>query len=538
MAHFYHGPDVLDGPARGAPTWAAVRSRPIIAMFALAVGLSLLGCKGDPPRGATTDAGDAAPARPEKRPAPARVAPAGPDGRVQVVVVGGGIAGLVAAYELEKAGLSVHVLEATDVWGGRIASAFYEPGLQAEYGMQEIWTGNPLLDIARELNVEIEGEVEPADSSVLIDGKVHPFLADTTEEYWRSMFTAGELRALHAWLRRAQALYDTAHREGMANAEIARLRDESFEDWIEREGLPPKVAEMVRLTIECELAADWSGFSALVGLLEYRVFLGDVSAHHVAGGNVKLVDALVSAIRGGKTLGATVTRVRRETTEGRTNVKVTYLREGVVRDVEADRVVVAVPFVRLHQIQFEPPLSEPKWRAVMSLQRGHYVSVHFHVDKQAASLWEIEGVSPFPVLSRGPLGVIYGVNEESAASQRYEVFSLLVYGAEANAFHMVPRERKVKELLAELDALWPGLSSHVRDSHVWSYHPAAVPVWPPGRAPIDELGVAALAPEDGLYLTGDWTWSAHSEGAVRSAQTQARKLIQDLGTGSPPPNTR
>lgn len=479
---------------------------------------------------------------PRERPLPARDVPHAPPDHVQVVVVGGGIAGLVAAHQLEKAGLSVHVLEATDVWGGRIATAFYGEGLQGEYGMQEIWMGNPLLDVARELHVPLEGEVEPAFSSVVIDDQLYPFSADTTEQYWKSMFSRTELRALHGWLAKAERLYEIAHREGVANAQIEALRQDSFADWLEREALPPKVAEFLRLTIECELALDWTAFSALVALLEFRVFFGDVPAYHVAGGNIKLIDALVASIRGHKTLGATVTRVRADTVDGHPRVRVTYVKDGVLHEVQADRAVVAVPFIRLHQILFDPPLSEQKWQGIGTLQRGHYVVVHFLVDKEARRTWEVDGEAPFPVLTRGPLGVVYGVNEESPASQPLEVFSLLVYGAAANGFHMAPREAKVQALLAEMDRLWPGFSSHVKESHVWSYHPAAIAVWPPGRAPIDELGRAMLEPEHGVYLTGDWTWSGHSEGAVRSAMVQARKIAielagQDAAPPDPPPET-
>lgn len=490
----------------------------LLAVVSLQTGCGSGGGDGqDPPGGGQ---------RPRAR--AARAVPTTPPDRVQVVVVGGGVAGLLTAHQLEKAGLSVHVLEATDVWGGRIATAFYGPGLQGEYGMQEIWVGNPLLDVARELRVPLEGEVVPAYSSVVVDGELYPFLADTTEDYWKSMFSRDELRALHGWLERAERLYEVAHREGVRDSTIARLKEESFADWMEREALPPKVAEFLRLTIECELAADWSAFSALVGLLEFRVFFGDVPAYHVAGGNIKLIDALVASIRGHKTLSATVTRVVRESAEGRPRVRVDYVKNGVMHEVQADRVVMAVPFVRLHQIQFDPPLSERKWQGINSLQRGHYVVVHFHVDKEARRLWELDGVAPFPVLTRGPLGVVYGINEESPPTQPLEVFSLLVYGAAANGFHMAPREAKIRELLAEMDRLWPGFSGHVRQSHVWSYHPTAIAVWPPGRAPIDELGQAMLEPEGGLYLTGDWTWSGHSEGAVRSAMVQARKLAIDL----------
>lgn len=464
-------------------------------------------------------------------PAPARRTPAGPPDHVQVVVVGGGLAGLVTAYELEKAGVSTHVLEASNVWGGRVATVYYGPGLQGEYGMQEVWDGNPLLDVARELHVRIDGAPYAAYSSVQIDGEVYPFIADTMDDYLASMFTTAEKTAFRTWQTRAQRLYEVAEREGVANAEVRALVEPSFEQWIGTQSLPHKVAEFVRLTIECELAADWASFSALIGLLEFRVFFGQEGAgnSHVAGGNLKLIDALVSAIHGGKTLNATVNRIVHAPGE---RVRVQYVQDHVLREIEADRVVVAVPFVRLPGIEFEPPLSDGKWQAVNSLVRGQYVVVHFLMDKQADALWNLDGQSPFPVLTRGPLGVIYGVNETSPPTQPLQVFTLLIYGAPAQAFHMQPRDTKIRDALAELDRLWPGFSSHVHASYVYSYHPSAIPVWPPGRAPIDDLGRGLLAPEGNVYLTGDYTWSGHSEGAVRSAILQASKLVRDLGRAS------
>ncbi|HFD33345.1 MAG TPA: FAD-dependent oxidoreductase, partial [Gammaproteobacteria bacterium] len=40
----------------------------------------------------------------------------------QIIVIGAGIAGLVAAYELQKAGLSVIVIESSNKSGGRMIS--------------------------------------------------------------------------------------------------------------------------------------------------------------------------------------------------------------------------------------------------------------------------------------------------------------------------------------------------------------------------------------------------------------------------------
>lgn len=65
--------------------------------------------------------------------------PHGPTSVHDAVVVGGGIAGLVAAYDLAEAGLNVCLLEATEAWGGRVQSAALA-GLTTELGAEAFAT--------------------------------------------------------------------------------------------------------------------------------------------------------------------------------------------------------------------------------------------------------------------------------------------------------------------------------------------------------------------------------------------------------------
>ena len=55
-----------------------------------------------------------------------------PDVQSDVIIVGAGVAGLAAAYELKRAGLTVKILEQTERFGGRIFSYPLGPGLYGE----------------------------------------------------------------------------------------------------------------------------------------------------------------------------------------------------------------------------------------------------------------------------------------------------------------------------------------------------------------------------------------------------------------------
>lgn len=459
--------------------------------------------------------------------APVAEAEARVDERPNVAIVGGGIAGLIAAYELERSGLSVHVLEMSARLGGRIATARYGDGLMAEYGMAEIWSKNPLAQIARDLGLTLD-DSEGALSSVVLDGKLHAYSQDSAEEYLRSLFSSDEHAALDRWMELAESLHGQLSSSGLTPP-LAPLNDISFASWLEEQKLPPRVVAFIRLLLECELGNSADSFSALSGLAELRVFLfGGESAHHVKGGNSRVIEALDAKIRGAKTLGARVTSIERTRDEqGRLSARVEFMRDDHLQSLTADRVLVAVPWLHLHMIQLEPPLPEEAWDALSSIDRGHYAVVHFLVDKQLHSLWGGAENHPFPVLTPGPLGVIYGT-EPSPPDQPLEVFSLLVHGPRAEAFHMTSHDEKRRELLAELDIMWPGFSRFVRSANIYTYHPAAIPTWPSGRSPFDERAQRLFRAFDGLYLAGDYLVSSHSEGAVVAAQRQARAIALEL----------
>lgn len=493
------------------------RARLLTALFALAGCVPLSRSKTESPDSGRS--GQALEGIPGAKDPPARV-----------VIVGGGIAGLVTAYELQKHGIRSHLLEANDVFGGRVQTAYYGEGLHAELGMQEMWEGNPLLAIAKELDVELDPEPELPFSSAIIDGKLHPYTQASLKEFLLTFLSANEQKALERWMKNAKELRDQIEKSGLKAPRAKELQAMSFAAWLGSSRLPKKAAEWLRLTLECELATSADGFSALAGLLELETFFGEGRPnYHVKGGNTRLIEAIARAIKSPKTLSALVQGVTRSKgAGGRVQVKVDYMKDHRVETIEAERVVLAVPFVRLHQINIEPPLSEGRWRAIQGLALGQYTVVHLLMSKEADALWQVKGQSPLPVLSEGPLGVIYGVQRQTPASQPLEVFSLLIYGMRARMFHMVPRETKIHEIEEELDRLWPGVSKQVRAAHVYSYHPTALPVWPPGRSPIDEGAELLRQPELGTYLAGDYTLGSHSDAAARSGIDAAMKIAAEL----------
>ena len=76
---------------------------------------------------------------------------------MHIVVIGGGITGLSAAWELQQRGISYSLLEATDRWGGKIISSILEKDnskFLVEGGSDTLVTRKPeAWDLANELGM-------------------------------------------------------------------------------------------------------------------------------------------------------------------------------------------------------------------------------------------------------------------------------------------------------------------------------------------------------------------------------------------------
>ena len=89
-------------------------------------------------------------------------------------VVGGGIAGLAAAYRLKQQGHDVRVFEAADQLGG-LAATYETPGDRIEAFYHHLSKSEEtIVDLAEELGVDDRLEWLVGKNAYYVDGVVHP----------------------------------------------------------------------------------------------------------------------------------------------------------------------------------------------------------------------------------------------------------------------------------------------------------------------------------------------------------------------------
>ena len=445
-----------------------------------------------------------------------------------VIIVGAGLAGLSTAYRLNKEGKSVLILELTSHIGGRIRTASYPGKVAAEVGLEEFWAGNPSLGIFQELKIPMEKSAT-AFSSFFYQGKLQAFTQNANQEFLSSLLSAEEMKAYKKWDRKMVGFHDKLQRSPLGQS-LMKLQDISFADWVRKTGgLPNKVQEFIRIESEPEYGTSWEAISALDGIAEWHIFSGKGSpSFHVVGGNQRAALALAENIGPNRILlNQQVTNIQ-SLPQG-VVVTATDTADFKQHIYHAKYAVTTVPLFRLYEIQFDPPVSEEVNQAIQTQTWGSYFTAHVIVDAKASRFWAINGKSVLPIISDGPLGVIYGGNDEAGESRtppETVMLNLLVNGNHAERFNARTGGMDAIQalLIEEFEKIWPGFALHIKKMVFYRYHPRAIASWPIGRSRFDALSEAMRKPQGRIYFAGDFTEGTHSDGAAHSAI----RVVQDI----------
>ena len=436
--------------------------------------------------------------------------------KIDVLIIGAGLSGLSTAYELKKAGISYHILELTPYIGGRVRTVKYEKEgetLLADSGMEEYWASNPALKMIRELKLVTRHDV--AMSSIVLNGKKHEFTEDTQPQYMAKIFNPKEIKALNGFKAKAEVITNEIKSKNISKTTM-KLKDISLEAWVKKQGLPKKVSEWIRVSVECEAGTEWGAISALDGIDEFHIFLGEGEySYRIINGNEIFTDALTKFVDSDNiTTNQRVTKILNVGDE----VTVSYLDVATneSKTIKASHVVSTIPIYRLNmEIQIEPSLSAKKIEGISSQTYGSYFKVHVFVPSSASRYWTKDGESFLPYLSDSPLGVIYEGNPDQ--DTKMKIISLLVTGHMAEGFNFMNQDQAKGMLTGAFEKFWPGFAREIKGMDFYRFHPRAIGSWPVGRSRFDDLSNEIRRPENRLYLAGDFTENSHSSGAVQSA---------------------
>ncbi len=449
----------------------------------------------------------------------------------RIATVGGGPAGLTAAYHLQRAGARVTVLEAEDRVGGRTRSDSLD-ACRVDTGAQLLGSMyTRTFQLARDLGLHDALVRSPGRDALLRDGRVHEVVYGSVP----SMLASGGL-PLRTKLRLGTTYvpFLTRHAgvldiHAPERASLAGLDSESIARWGERE----MGRDFVDYLVYPQLAAYYGATPEETSAGFYHALARhgmDVSVHAFRGGMGTLAEALAARVVEGGGEVRTRAEVGRIRPEAR---GVSVAGDGW--EEEFDGVVVAVPAPVAARILVDPLpqlagwLSEVRFRpaVTLALRLGRPAGVGYF------------GLS-FPEEESAVVSAVC-VEENKGAGLVPEGAGLLVaFAAPAAAPDLVRAQARevLDRMLPDLARAIPAVRTRVERARVYRW-PEGNPVFYPGYlgrlAAFRGGGIEGDAP---LVLAGDYLYSPSVEGAVTSGITAAERLARRLGApraDSPPP---
>jgi len=459
-----------------------------------------------------------------------RVADRGLDGRPgarkRVVVLGAGLAGLVAAHELKQQGHDVIVLEAQNRVGGRVLTCRdFAPGLYAEFGamriprshdltlkycakfglpMKPFAMGNPkgLVHICgRRMTME---EAQRAPERLPFDLEPHE-RGKTADQLWA-----------HA-IADIKALLD---RDGPAAWEQIRAQFDRYSlyDFLKHRHFSKGAIEYYAVMNFVE--ADMN--NAVMEVLREDLEGAYVDMQTIDGGMDRLSNAFYASLQQEVRFGAEVRAIE----QSDTGVTVRVKTESGRFAVSGDYCVCALPFPCLRTIELEPAFSHAKMRAIRQLNYHASTKVLFQVRHR---FWEQEdGIFGGATVTDLPIRRM-NYPAPSADTERGVLLASYTWGQDALQWGAMDPETRLEEALDDVSRIHPRIREEyeVGTSYAWyadRWARGAFALFTPDQQ--TELQAAIVQPEGRVHFAGEHCSLYHAwiQGALESGIRAAREI--------------
>ncbi len=446
-----------------------------------------------------------------------------------VIVIGAGVAGLVAATELRRGGLDVIVLEARDRVGGRTLNRPI-PGTDQVIEMGGQWIGptqHEAIELVNELGLALYPTYDEGKHTADFGGKL------------------GRYTGRIPWMLGVRTLVDVAltqlKLDGAAKKVVtdtpwttknaSEYDGQTFADWLKRNVKSDGGDKFFRLITEAVFSAEPEDMSALWAMF-YLGSAGGLDAlinttkgaqqDRVVGGtqliSIRLAERLGDAVRLNSPVAA-IDRTTRAKTEVTTRAGDVYV---------ARNVVLAMPQHLTAQIAMTPELPAARRALVAGLPMGSVIKINVVYD---TPFWKEQGLSGQANSDVRALNTVY---DNTPFGGSPAVLLGFLEGKHAKAGAALSLDERRKLVLDDLAAYFgPKALNPVEYleqdwcAEQWSggcYGAFATP------GTLTRYGSALREPIGSIHFAGTETatrWAGYIDGAAESGKRAANEVIRD-----------
>ena len=444
----------------------------------------------------------------------------------RVLIIGAGLAGLVAAFELRRQGHEPLVLEAQNRVGGRVYTLRdFGPGLYAEAGAMRIPRAHDLtMEYCRLFELELRPFVMGNPRGLVYVGGERMTAADAAAHPERLPFVLAESERG----RPADAMWEDAIKDLRAMVEndgvgawdsIVRDYDQySLYEFLKLRGWSDGAIEY--FTVMNFLEADMH--NAVVEILREDLGKAYVDMVEIAGGMDRLPNAFYRELESDVRLGAEVFAIDQDPD----GVTVHYKTEAGRFSASGDYAICTVPFPVLRSIEALKPFSRAKQRAIRQLNYHASTKILFQVRERP---WETEdGIYGGATVTDLPIRRMnYPTPDPS--TRRGVLLASYTWGQDALQWGAMDEETRLEEALDDVSRIHPRIREEyeVGASYAWyadRWARGAFAMFAPEQQ--SALQAAIVQPEGRIYFAGEHCSLYHAwiQGALESGIRAAREI--------------
>jgi monoamine oxidase len=443
--------------------------------------------------------------------------------RVDVVVVGAGMAGLIAARDLLAANVSVLVLEARNRVGGRLLNHTLANGSVVELGGQ--WVGptqDRVLALAEELGLGLFPTYIDGEHFLAVDGSVQRYGGE-------DFHLPGEASAdvTETWEQLQEMAEEVPLDEPWGAAKAGTWDAQTLESWLIANAKTETGLGYWRTMVPALFSADTAEMSLLHflfycrsgGTLDQLVAThGGAQESRLVGGSqqlaLRLADLLGDAVRLGSPVGAI-----RQDDRG---VEVAY--DGGI--VTAGQAIVALPPTLAGRIRYSPALPPLRDQLTQQVPMGYVTKVQIAYSEP---FWRAEGLSGSVFSLDDEVSVIF---DNSPQDLSCGVLLGFLEGKHARRAGKLPPEERKELVLSVLEKFF---GPRAADPEEYVERDWAAEEWSRGcyggrfgTGVWTGYGEALREPVGRVHWAGTETaevWNGYMDGAVRSGERAAREVL-------------
>lgn len=445
----------------------------------------------------------------------------------KVIIIGAGLAGLSAAYELTEAGHEVTVLEARPRPGGRVFTlrGQFADGLYAEAGATNVFdVHDRTRRYIKLLDVKLDPSPASPHSSIFhIRGKRIVLKPGKAVE-WPFALRADERGKTRRelWDKYVvPALKDIGNPEdaGWPSGTFRGFDRLTFAEFLRKQGASPSAVSILRLGLADQLGEGADAVSALDMLREADPRARVKESSVIGGGSDTFPRAFAARLGSRIHYGTPVSAIEHDSR----GVRVVTAVNGPRHVFSGDYLICAIPFALLRGITITPQFPLRKREVISQLESTSVVRMLLQTRKR---FWEDEGLSGSATTDM-PIMTTY--DKVHYLPGERGILEAYVAGRHARDLAAMTETQRLSFTLAQMEQLFPGVRDHyeggtsvcwdkeewTRGAYAW-FRPGQLERWLP----------VISRPEGRVHFAGDQTspWPGWMQGALQSGYRAASEV--------------